>query len=94
MTQIPEQKHPREKQDREIVKRLFEEGVNDHNLAELARLRIRYKNFPGANTLKEELDSLLQKWDLTEEALFAKTRQIHHQRKVYRQGETDQEDWS
>ncbi len=94
MTAIPEQKHPREKQDREILETLFQGEITDHNLAELARLRIRYKNFPGAKALQKDLDSLLEQWNLTEEMLFEKTRQIHAQRKVYRSGETEQEDWS
>ena len=94
MTEIPEQKHPREKQDREIIEQLFQGNITDHNLAELARLRIRYQNFPGAKALQQDLDTLLQKWNLTEEMLFEKTREIHRQGKVYRFGETEQEDWS
>jgi len=94
MTKIPEQKHPREKQDREIIEQLFQGNITDHNLAELARLRIRYKNFPGAKALQNDLDTLLQKWNLTEEMLFEKTREIHRQGKVYRFGEAEQEDWS
>jgi hemerythrin superfamily protein len=94
MTQVPEQKHPREKQDRAIIEQLFQEDITDHNLAELARLRIRYKNFPGAKSLQQDLDLLLQQWNLTEEALFEKTRQIHHKRKVYNAGRNEEEDWS
>jgi len=94
MTQSPEQKHPREKQDRAIIEQLFQENITDHNLAELARLRIRYKNFPGAKSLQQDLDLLLQQWNLTEEALFEKTRQIHHKRKVYHAGRDEEEDWS
>ncbi|PSO47573.1 MAG: DUF3288 domain-containing protein [Cyanobacteria bacterium SW_9_44_58] len=94
MTQTPEQKHPREKQDKQIVDQMFQENITDHNLAELARLRIRYKNFPGAKQLQKDLDSLLEKWNLTEETLFEKTRQIHNQKRVYHQGENSQEDWS
>ncbi len=94
MSQSPEQRHPREKPDREVVERLFQEGMSDYNLAELARLRIRYHNFPGANEIKRDLELLLQQWGLTEEALFEKTRQIHSYRTIYRKRETDQEDWS
>ncbi len=91
---MPEQKHPREKQDREILEQLFQEGINDHNLAELARLRIRYQNFPGAKSLQQDLDSLLQQWELTEETLFEKTREIHQKRRVYNAGGNEEEDWS
>lgn len=91
---MPEQKHPREKQDREILEQLFQGDTNDHNLAELARLRIRYKNFPGAKSLQQDLDLLLQQWELTEEALFEKTREIHQKRRVYNAGGMEEEDWS
>jgi hypothetical protein len=91
---MPEQKHPREKQDREILEQLFQEGINDHNLAELARLRIRYQNFPGAKSLQQDLDLLLQQWELTEETLFEKTREIHQKRRVYNAGGNEEEDWS
>lgn len=94
MSQSPQQKHPREREDKAVVERLFQEEISDHNLAELARLRIRYKNFPGANDLQRELDLLLQQWNLTEEELFAKTREIHQQRRVYSKEDSDQEDWS
>ncbi|QDZ39803.1 DUF3288 family protein [Euhalothece natronophila Z-M001] len=94
MSQSREQKHPREREDKAIVEGLFQGEMSDYNLAELARLRIRYKNFPGANALQRDLDLLLQQWDLTEEELFAKTREIHQQRRVYTKEETDQEDWS
>lgn len=94
MSQSPEQKHPREREDKAVVERLFQEEMSDYNLAELARLRIRYKNFPGAKALQRDLDLLLQQWNLSEEELFAKTREIHQQRRVYSKEETDQEDWS
>jgi hypothetical protein len=90
-----DQKHPQEKQDREIVNRLLREEQNDYNMAELARLRIRYQNFPGAREIQKDLDLLLQKWQLTETALFEKTRQIHLKGQVYKKrfGEEAQ-DWS
>ncbi|PSO69350.1 MAG: DUF3288 domain-containing protein [Cyanobacteria bacterium QH_8_48_120] len=91
-----DQQHPRGKQDREIVDRLFQEGTSDRNLAELARLRIRYRNFPGASDLKRDLDLLLQQWQLNEEQLYEKTRQLHALGQVYqrpKQGENKQ-DWS
>lgn len=94
MTEIPEQKHPREREDQEIIAEMFQQGPTDHNLAELARLRIRYQNFPGAKSLQQDLDSLLQQWELTEEFLFEQTRKIHQQGKVYGQDQTEQEDWS
>ena len=93
MTEIPEQKHPREKEDQAIVEKMFQEDMTDYNLAELARLRIRYKNFPGAKSLQQDLDNLLEKWNLTEDSLFEKTRQIHQKRKVYSPEDKEEENW-
>lgn len=93
MTEIPEQKHPREKEDHAIIEQMFQEDITDYNLAELARLRIRYKSFPGAKSLQRDMDDLLAKWDLTEELLFEKTRKIHQQRKVYRPADKEEENW-
>ncbi len=91
------QKHPQEKCDRPIVDRLLQGDPNDENLADLARLRIRYRNFPGAKDIQRDLELILQKWGFKEkeEELYAKTRQIHST-KLYqrmRQGEEVQ-DWS
>ncbi|PSF38076.1 DUF3288 domain-containing protein [Aphanothece hegewaldii CCALA 016] len=93
--QTQDQNHPQEKKDREIVNRLLQEEPTDYNLAELARLRIRYQNFPGARETQKDLDLLLNKWQLTETTLFEKTRQIHLKGQVYRKNSNDaQEDWS
>jgi hypothetical protein len=94
---MADQNHPREKQDRLVIDNLLEGEINERNLAELARLLIRYQNFPGAKAIKKDLQFILQTWDLTEEELFAKTRKIHAQGKVYVQKVTDMEepeDWS
>jgi len=65
------------------------------NLAECARLRIRYQNFPGAREIQRDLDLILEKWQLDEASLWAKTRQLHSHGQVYqiRQSE-EQQDWS
>lgn len=90
-----EQQHPQEKQDRETINRLFSEAVTPYNLAELARLKIRYRNFPGARQIQRDLELLLTQWGLTEEQLYETTRQLHAAGKVYqlRQGD-EQQDWS
>jgi len=90
-----DQKHPQEKRDREIVDRLLRSSADPKNLGDLARLRIRYKNFPGARTLQRDLDVILQQWQLSEEMLFAQTRQLYSVDQVYglRRGE-EQQDWS
>ena len=90
-----EQKHPLENRDRPIVDNLLQSKSTPANLVELARLRIRYRNFPGARDIQRDLELVLSKWQLTEAQLYAKTRQIHATGKIYRQGlEKEQEDWS
>ncbi|MGB0564891.1 MAG: DUF3288 family protein [Spirulinaceae cyanobacterium] len=96
MSQTSEQRHPQEMRDRRILSQLNSEGRSDYNLVELARLRIRYRNFPGARTLQAELDQLLVSWQLDEEQLFALTREIHATGQIYRRSKDGEEpqDWS
>ena len=90
-----DQQHPQEERDRSIVDRLLREELTDYNQAELARLRIRYRGFPGARIIQQNLDVVLQRWQLTEEELFERTRQLHAIGKVYRRGDSQgQDDWS
>jgi hypothetical protein len=92
-----EQQHPQEKRDRAAVDRLLQAQPDaPYNLAELARLRIRYRGFPGAKEIQTDLDRIMQQWQLTEEQLFEQTRQIHDRGLVYRErnNQDDREDWS
>lgn len=89
-----DQQHPQEKRDQEIVDRLLKEAPNDYNLAELARLRIRYCGFPGARTIQQNLDAVLLRWQLTEEQLFELTRKLHAVGQVYKRGGNSQDDWT
>ncbi|MEL4897736.1 DUF3288 family protein [Crocosphaera sp. Alani8] len=90
-----DQKHPQEHRDRLIVNELLVADPSDHNLAELARLRIRYINFPGARQLSQDLDLILEQWQLTEGELFEKTRQLHEKGKVYKKSSgEDVQDWN
>jgi hypothetical protein len=89
-----DQKHPLAHIDRDIVRKFFVEGKTDYNLAELARLTIRYRNFPGARDIQHDLQTILNQWELTEAELYEKTRQIHASGKIYRQPTDSQEDWS
>ena len=94
-TPSQDQQHPQERKDREIVNRLLQENPEPYPLAELARLRIRYRTFPGARDIQRDLDLLLEKWQLTEEELFAKTRHMHGNGEVYqRRRAEDLQDWS
>ncbi len=88
-----EQKHPQYTGDRQIVDRLLPAEPTALNLVELARLKIRYRGFPGARDIQQDLERVLQHWNLTEENLFAKTREIHAQGQVYKNRNSDQEDW-
>lgn len=92
-----DQKHPQEKRDRALVDRLLSEGKNDLNLVELARLRIRYRGFPGARPIQQDLDRLLSQWGfIAEEDLFALTRELHASGQIYRRSRNGEEaqDWS
>ncbi len=88
-----EQKHPQYKTDRKIVVNLLKQEATDYNLAELARLKIRYRGFPGAKDIQNDLEKILQIWGYTDETLFEKTRQIHATGQLYRGKKIDQEDW-
>jgi Protein of unknown function (DUF3288) len=93
-TSQKDQQHPLYGSDRQIVNALLNGEATDYNLAELARLRIRYKGFPGARDIQADLEKVLQQWQLSEAELFAKTRQIHQIGQVYKGRGTQREDWS
>ncbi|MUG93995.1 DUF3288 family protein [Scytonema sp. UIC 10036] len=90
-----DQQHPLYNRDRPIIDTLLNQDATDYNLAELARLRIRYQGFPGARDIQRDLNKIIQQWDLTEEQLFEKTRQIHSQGGIYKsRGKREEEDWN
>jgi hypothetical protein len=89
-----DQQHPQALRDRQTCEQLLKEGMNDYNLAELARLRVRYTGFPGARDIQARLEQILADWKLSEAELFAKTRQIHEQAQVYRVSSNKREDWN
>jgi hypothetical protein len=95
MTDPKDQQHPLWSTDRQIVNTLLKGSPTEYNLAELARLRIRYRNFPGARDIQADLDQILTEWNLTEDLLFAKTREIHQSQPVYQvRSHKRSEDWS
>ena len=92
-----DQKHPQNKKDRLTVDSLLQTKSNpsDRELVELARLTIRYRDFPGARDIQQDLKTLLNTWQLSEEELYTKTRAIHAQGTVYRRTATgEQQDWT
>ena len=88
--------HPREAKDRIVVDNLLQNEPNDYNLAELARLIIRYRGFPGARSIQQDLQTILSNWQLTEEELYQKTRTIHREQKIYsdRFNRDGKQDWT
>jgi hypothetical protein len=78
-----------------VVNRLLDSQPDPKNLADLARLRIRYRSFPGARDIQRNLDIILQNWQLTEESLFEQTRQLYATGQAYQPKKGDEpEDWS
>ena len=78
-----DRQHPREAKDSIVINNLLQGEPNDYNLAELARLIVRYRGFPGARNIQQNLEKILHNWQLTEEELYQKTRVIHRQQKIY-----------
>ncbi|HEY9845292.1 MAG TPA: DUF3288 family protein [Candidatus Caenarcaniphilales bacterium] len=89
-----DQQHPLWGSDRQIVNRLLQEEPSDYNLAELARLWLRYTGFPGARDLQSDLEKALQRWELSEASLYEKTRQIHADGQVYKGRGNKRDDWN
>lgn len=89
-----DQQHPLWSTDRAVVNTLLDGEPTDYNLAELARLRIRYNGFPGARDIQQDLDRALERWAMTEAELFSRTREIHQAAQVYRGRGSQRDDWS
>ncbi|MBW4565091.1 MAG: DUF3288 family protein [Mojavia pulchra JT2-VF2] len=90
-----DQQHPLHNRDRPTINILLAQEPTDYNLAELARLIIRYQGFPGARDIQQDLDKVLQRWGLSETELFEKTRQIHNQGGIYKsRGKKEEQDWN
>lgn len=90
-----DQQHPQYNRDRPMIESLLQGEPSDLNLAELARLRVRYNGFPGARDIQAHLDTILQKWNLTEEQLFERTRAIHEAGGIYKsRGKREEQDWN
>jgi len=91
-----DRRHPQAHTDRLTVRQILTGDRTPENLAELARLRIRYRGFPGAYDIQDDLDRALERWELSEEDLFVQTREIHAGKPIYkaRTNKKDEEDWS
>ena len=74
-TDSSDQSHPLAAIDRDHLDRLLAREVpQDADLAELARLLIRYDGFPGADDLQQDMQRLLTLWKLSREELNIKVR--------------------
>ncbi|UKO99683.1 DUF3288 family protein [Nostoc sp. UHCC 0870] len=90
-----DQQHPLYNRDRPLINILLAQTATDYNLAELARLKIRYQGFPGARDIQSDLDKVLQQWGITEAELFEKTRQLHDIGGIYKsRGKREEQDWN
>jgi hypothetical protein len=94
MAELKDQDHPQYFSDRQIVNTLLQNEPSDRNLADLARLCIRYKGFPGARDIQADLLKVLTKWGLTEEELYTKTREIHSTTRVFNTHNDGRDDWA
>ena len=75
--------HPQYKKDRALLDSILAGEPDKLNMAELARLRIRYDGFQGARDIQKDLDKALEQWGITEDALFEKTRALHQSETVF-----------
>ena len=89
-----EQQHPQWSSDRQVVNQLLVGEPIDFNCAELARMMVRYRGFPGGRDIQADLAKTLKRWGLTEEALYEKTRQIHAGETIYTVRTNKKEDWN
>jgi len=94
MAELKDQEHPQRFGDRAVVDDLLKGEPTDRNLADLARLLIRYQGFPGARDIQADLQKVLEKWQLTPEQLFAKTRQIHATTRIFNTRNDGRDDWA
>ena len=72
-----DQIHPLHDTDKNIIDDLIMKQIPEEiDLINLARLIIRYKNFPGERILKNDLEKIIKFWNISEKHLFARTREI------------------
>lgn len=94
MAELKDQIHPQYFTDRQVIDDLAKTDPSDRNLADFARLRIRYRGFPGARDIQADLEKVLERWQLTEEELFEKTRQIHATTRIFNTQNDGRDDWA
>ena len=71
------QSHPLHSIDRNTIDRLLAaETPDDADLIDAARLLARYRGFPGASDLQEDLRRAIQLWGLSADDLQARARAL------------------
>tara|TARA_B100000700_G_C14780645_1_gene731164 strand:+ start:391 stop:687 length:297 start_codon:yes stop_codon:yes gene_type:complete len=72
-----QQNHPLHQIDRDRLNHLLvQKKPEDADLIDLARLFIRYEDFPGENDLKSDLKKVLRLWGFSRESLNVRTKEI------------------
>ena len=72
-----EQTHPLHATDRNIIDSLItKEKPEDLDFINLARLINRYSNFPGEFEIKNDIEKILNFWNISKNELFSKTKVI------------------
>lgn len=72
-----DQNHPLEAIDRDTVDRLLAcERPGPQDITDLARLFTRYEMFPGAASLRNDLDRVLTFWAITRDELNSRARKL------------------
>ena len=85
-----EQTHPLHVTDKNIIDSLIsKEKPEELDLINLARLIIRYSNFPGETEFKNDIGKILNFWNISRNELFFKTKIIWS--KSFRPTNTDKE---
>ena len=72
-----EQTHPLHATDKNTIDSLItKEKPDDHDYINLARLINRYTNFPGEIEIKNDIEKILNFWNINKNELFSKTKTI------------------
>ena len=72
-----EQTHPLHSTDKNIIDSLItKEKPEDIDFINLARLINRYSNFHGEIEIKNDIEKILNFWNITKNELFSKTKTI------------------
>ena len=72
-----EQTHPLHTTDKIIIDSLItKEEPEDLDFINLARLINRYTNFPGEFEIKNDIEKILNFWNISKNELFSKTKVI------------------